>query len=117
MNQSNTHRKPIQPTQTNDDSDADDSDFPPCRVGNSPPLFCHSPVAVPTRRSRYLRAAENSSQRQHTGKSLGRMNVINTVDATPKVFIYSLVHVAMLMLNVNVRLIVQVLFTENVCSS
>ena len=51
MNRTNTHqRKPIllycsRATQTQDDSEAEDSDFPPCRVGNLPPLISHySPV-------------------------------------------------------------------------
>ena len=168
MNQSNTHRKPIllycsRPTQTHDDdSESNASDFPPCRVGNSPPLISRSPALIPTHspaliptHSRYLRAAAqthydsdsksddsdfppcqvgnsepfisrssaapvpthsrylrepavNRSQRlttssenkplahqsQHRGqrKGLGQMNVINTVDATLKVFIYFLVY-------------------------
>lgn len=182
MNQSNTHRKPIllycsRPTQTyDDDSESNASDFPPCRVGNSPPLISRSPALIPTH-SRYLRAAAqthydsdsksddsdfppcrvgnsepfisrssaapvpthsrylrepavNRSQRLTTSseneplahqlqrrgqrKGLGQMNVINTVDATLKVFIYFLVYiVAVLIVNVNIRLIV--LFTENVC--
>lgn len=135
MNLSNTHWKPIllycsRPTQTHDNSESEDSDFPPCwvGVGNSPPLISRSPLPVP-RRSCYLQAAENSPQQLATSsedkphqsqrrgqlnkgvKELGQTNVINTVDAVLKVFINSLVLIAMLMLKDNVRLII--LFTEN----
>jgi hypothetical protein len=105
MNHSNTHRKPIllycsQATQTRDDSEleAEDSDFPPCCVGNCPPLISHySPVTVPSH-SRYPPAAASgtrqltisseeepsqSQHRQHTG--LGQTNIVNIVDATATV--------------------------------
>jgi hypothetical protein len=108
MNRSNTHRKPIllycsQATQTQDDSEAGDSDFPPCRVGNCPPLISsrYSPVTVPSH-SRHPRAAASSilqrqlsisseeepSQTQRHRKlntGLGRSNIVNTVDATATV--------------------------------
>ena len=54
----NAHRKPIplycsRPTQTQNDSEAEESDFPPCLVGNCTPIMSRSPAAVPSR-SRYL---------------------------------------------------------------
>jgi hypothetical protein len=108
MKRSNTHREPIllycsQPTQTHDESethyeseaDSEDSEFPPCRVGNDPPLISRrssSPVIRPN--SHHPRAAASSSQRQLTissgkelqrrrqlNKGLGKTNVVNTVDA------------------------------------
>lgn len=124
MKRPNTCRKLYcsRSTQTYDNSDdeSEDSDFPPCLEGKSPPLMSRSPV--PTHSSRYLRApAANSSQHQLTISSekkphqssqrhrqlntgLGQTNIINTVDATTKVFLHYLVHiVAMLMLNVSVN--------------
>ena len=129
MNNSNTHRKPIllycsQPTQTHDDSESEDSDFPSCRIGNDPPLISRSPLPIPTH-SRYLPAGSQQlttlgekepHQSQRCGQpnnGLGQTNIINTLDATLKVLIFSLVQVAML--NVNVRLIVPSLFAENIC--
>jgi hypothetical protein len=60
MNDSNTPRKYVllycdQGTQTQDDSepDSDDSEFPPCLIGNSAPLISRSPIPVSS--SRYLR--------------------------------------------------------------
>ena len=104
MNRPNAHRKPIplfcdKSTQTQDSDESDsseteDSDFPPCRVGNSAPLISRSPLPPPPR-SRYFRAAASSVSEEkpyhHGGQSqrcqkpntgLGRTNIINTVDAT-----------------------------------
>lgn len=112
MNRTNTHqRKPIllycsRATQTQDDSEAEDSDsdFPPCRVGNLPPLISHySPVtrqAFPSHSRRPQAAASTILQQQLTISSdseekpsqsqphrrpntgLGRTNIVNIVDAT-----------------------------------
>jgi hypothetical protein len=102
MNRSNAHRKPIplfcsQSTQTQDSeysSETEDSDFPPCRVGNSPPLISRSPLPPPPR-SRYFRAAANGISEEepshHGGQSqrcqkpntgLGKTNIVNIVDVT-----------------------------------
>lgn len=107
MKRSITHRKPIllycsQATQTHDDSEAEDSDFPPCREGNSPPLISrYSPVQAIPSRSRYPRAAASgiqpttsskgpeeppqSRRRQKPNAGLGQANVVNVVDSTAPV--------------------------------
>ena len=97
MNRSNAHHKPIplfcsQSTQTQDSADSsetEDSDFPPCRIGNSPPLNSRSPLP-PRPRSRYFRpAASGVSEEDHGGQSqrcqkpstgLGKTNIVNIVD-------------------------------------
>lgn len=109
MNRSSTHRKPVllycnQATQTQDDSEVEDSDFPPCRVGNDPPLiFRYSPVTFPSS-SRYPQAAasrilqqqptipseEEPSQslaqrHRQPNTGLGGTNIVNIIDATATV--------------------------------
>jgi hypothetical protein len=96
---SNTHpRKPItlycsRPTQTQDDSEAEESDFPPFLEGSLSPIMSRPSPVRP--RSRYLPAATSGSQQQLTisgatgsGKEqhrrlpnagLGQTNVVNTV--------------------------------------
>ena len=120
MNSSNTQRKFVtlycdrwtqtQPTQDDSDTeDSVDSEFPPCRIGNDPPLFprAHSfqPVAQATpSQSCHLQAATSGIQRQITiissdeespqshlcrrptrSKGLGLINIANTVHATSTV--------------------------------
>lgn len=94
MDRSKTHRKPIvlycsRTTQTQDNSEAEDpeSDFPPCRVGNSPPLISRSPVTVPSRSRYYPRAASGvlqqpSSEDEPSNTGLGRTNIVNIIDVT-----------------------------------
>jgi hypothetical protein len=104
---SNIHRKPIilycsQPTQTQNDSEAeesDDSDFPPCLVGNLTPIMSRPSPVRP--RSRYLPAATSCSQQQLTisgvsekehrrlpNTGLGHKNVVNTTGNTKVVILY-----------------------------
>jgi len=107
MKRSITHRKPIllycsQATQTQDDSEAEDSDFPPCREGNCPPLISEShcsPVTVLSRLRHPQAAADGSQQltissdeerpqswrRQKPNTGLGQANVVNMVDTTAPV--------------------------------
>jgi hypothetical protein len=105
MNPSNTHRKPIllycsQATQTqdHDDSETEDSDFPPCRVGNLPPLISshYSPVPFKLHASGILQrqltlSSEDSEEPSHTQRrrkpntGLGRSNIVNTIDAATTV--------------------------------
>ena len=138
MNRSNTHRKPIllycsQATQTEDDSvtldsvteddsEAEDSDFPPCRVGNLPPLIIshYSPVIAPSH-SCHPRAAMRGIQQQRLTISseeahhrqpntgLGQSNIVNTVDATAtvlhtKVISRYFLHVAMMLIAMQMSL-------------
>ena len=135
MNRSNAHREPIplfcsKSTQTQDldSSETEDSDFPPCRVGNSPPLNSRSPLPPP-RRSRYLRAATSEEEPSHCGSQsqhcqkpntgLGQTNIVNIATATTflptKVSLYIFLHIAMLM--TNVRVILGLLFTKSPCWS
>lgn len=119
MNRSNTQRKSKfvtlycnQSTQTQDselegqdNSETDDSDFPPCLIGNAPPLMsCYSPVqvTVPSHSRYYPREAASNIQRHLTISSeepeeppqsqsrchcrqpntgLGQTNIVNTVDS------------------------------------
>ena len=157
MNSSNTHHEFVtlycnrftQTHPTQDDSDAEaseDSDFPPCRIGNDLPLFswAHCSSSSPSvaqaapSQSRHLRAATSGIQQQimtipsdeespqpqlrrQPNKGLGKTNIINTVHATStvvlpkKVFLiyYSLHLLAILIANINVRVIL--LVTRSLC--
>lgn len=92
MNSSNTRRdrKPItlycsQPTQTQEselevkDSEGEDSDsdFPPCRIGKSPPLMSRSPF-VPS--NRYHQSASGHDSNSPPNMGLGQRNILNTVN-------------------------------------
>jgi hypothetical protein len=153
MNSSNTHRKfvtlycdkSMQTEPTQDDSDAEASeysDFPPCRIGNDPPLLsrahyssesvaapfksCHPRVATSRiqRQITIISSDEESPQSQRCqqpNKGLGNTNIINTVHATSTVFklpkkvflIYYSLHLAILIANINVRVIL--LLTRSLC--
>jgi hypothetical protein len=114
MNSSN--RKPIilycsKPTQTQDSEteDSDHSDFPPCRIGNCPPL---SPPPPP-RKSRYYRQSASRSK-SPPSMGLGQTNILNTVNKAATnlhtnlkvgLLLYSLDwHVALLMSNVKCQM-------------
>lgn len=116
MKRSKTHREPIllycnRPTQTNDVDDfeteiseVEDSDFPPCKIGNSPPLFLRSPSYH--RYPRKLEAASSSEsqppqsqRRRQPDAGLGQINLVNTVHTKVISYIQAL-HVATLMMNV-----------------
>ena len=112
-----------QPTQTPDDSEAEESDFPPCLVGNCMPIMSRSPAAVPSR-SRYLPAATSGSQQQLTisGKKepqsqhrqlpnpgLGQMNVVNTTATALNKKVLVILYISysnVINNNINVRAIV-----------
>ena len=118
MNHSNTHRKFItlycnraiqtEPDNSEAEASAEDSDFPPCRIGSMTPIMSRpSPLARP---SRYPLKAPASSERQPTiiivssseepeeppqshrrqqpnTVGLGEANILNTVDTKVLLFI------------------------------
>ncbi|KAF8804430.1 hypothetical protein BYT27DRAFT_7258904 [Phlegmacium glaucopus] len=79
-----------QPSQTQAESEAELSDFPPIREGNSKPLFApictcpqaaqeaSQPLPVLSRRE----APPLSQRRQQSSAGLGQSNILNTVSAT-----------------------------------
>jgi hypothetical protein len=95
MEDYNPQRRPIplycsQPSQTQDDSEAEVSDFPPIRERNStppaPPAHSHLPCrqAAPTSSKQLPLSSEEGEpqlrRRRHPDVGLGRSNVLNVVD-------------------------------------
>ena len=119
MNHSNTHHTFIalycsRSTQTEPDkSEAEDSDFPPCRIGNTTPIMSRPfPVAPPSRYPPKAAASSGPGQLErqptivissseepeeppqshhcrqlNTGLGLGQANIVNTIDTKVLLFI------------------------------